>query len=356
MINVFRLPREYGGAELMAHQLAVNLARGDNLVYMVTCREKDTPISESRGRGYYIYRIARLKIPLIGSSIYYLFILFLAVLLKPDIVLDQGLLGCGLLVRIVIRKPYIVWGRGSDVYGISGFIQRLFVKLMLVKASLVLALSEDMKKCMKQILDREIIVLPNGINVNEIQKTIAQVPEKRFGKKQLLFVGNVRPVKGVEYLMNAMQLVVEEEPEARLVIVGRYPLGFLQKIPKNVREKTTLTGFVDHDKIPMYMKGSDVFVLPSLSEGFPNVLLEAMAAGLPIVATNVGGIPEIISNGENGFLTQPRSSKQLTEKILLLLKDEGLRKRISKNNLLKVRKYDLNRIISRLERYMQHVA
>lgn len=339
----------------MTHQLAVNLAQKGDLVYIATCRERNLPITELRDKNYCVYRLPRLKIPIIGSLLYFFSVFCLAVQLKPDIVLDQGLLGCGLLVRVIMKKPYIVWGQGSDVYGVKTPVQRIFVKFILKTASLVLALSKNMKEAMRQITNREIIVLPNGVYISKFQRAMVKTPEKRFGRKQLLFVGNIRPVKGVEYLLNAMSIIVKEEPDAYLVLVGSYPSTFVQKIPKDLKNKVLLTGFVNHKEIPAYMKGSYLFILPSLSEGLPNVLLEAMVAGLPIVATNVGGIPEIVRNGENGFLVRPKDSRALAEKVLLLLKNKSLREHISRNNRLKVRNYDISKIFSKLERLMQCV-
>jgi glycosyltransferase involved in cell wall biosynthesis len=85
------------------------------------------------------------------------------------------------------------------------------------------------------------------------------------------------------------------------------------------------------------MTVSSVFVLPTLSESFGIVNLEAMASGLPIVATKVGGLPDIIKSGENGFLVEPKNPEAVAEKILLVLRDDALRERISKNNKDKVK-------------------
>jgi len=355
MINIFTFPIEHGGTEFIAHQLATKLAEKGNFVCIATRREENLPIIELRHNNYYVYRLPRMKIPILGSLLYLFSVFCLTMQLKPDVILDLGLHGNGLFSRIFMRKPYIVWGRGSDVYNIKTHIQRILVKLILKETSLILVLSKNMEKHLMNISNRKPIILPNGIDIAEFQKNMRKMLGKRFGRKQILFVGNIRPVKGVEYLINAMPKILEEEPDTCLVLVGSYPQTFIQKIPKNLKNKVMLTGFINHQEVPAYMKGSDVFVLPSLSEGFPNVLLEAMAAGLPIVATNVGGIPEIVTDGENGFLTESKNSKQLAEKILLLLKDESLRRRISENNLIKVRKYDISRVLFKLETYIKYV-
>jgi len=355
MINVFSFPRVYGGTEFNIQQLSSILTQKGYFIYIVTRHDKDLPSFELRGKSCYIYRIPRIGIPILGSLLYSFLVLYLSVKLKPDIILDMGLHGAGFFTRLITRRPYIVWSRGSDIYNIKTPFQKILAGLVLKAASLALALSNDMKQQMIKFSNVRVIVVPNGIDVKEYKKALMRTHGKRFGKKQLLFVGNVRPVKGVEYLLRAMPIILREEPDVCLVIVGSYPPNFVGKIPENIKSKVILTGFVNHEEIPAYMKGSDVFILPSLSEGFPNVLLEAMASGLPIVATDVGGIPEIISDGENGFLIHPKNSKQLAKKIILLLKNENLRSRISKNNLLKVETYDINKIIYRLEKCIQYV-
>ena len=98
------------------------------------------------------------------------------------------------------------------------------------------------------------------------------------------------------------------------------------------------------------MAKSDIFVLPSLSEGFPNVILEAMAAGLPIISSNVGGVPDIIQDEVNGLLVEPMNSKEIAEKVLFILTNEELRKKIVINNKIKVQNYSLESVISNLER------
>ena len=113
-------------------------------------------------------------------------------------------------------------------------------------------------------------------------------------------------------------------------------------------------GQIPNERVPQYMAASDVFVLPSLSEGFPNVILEAMASELPIVTTNVRGLPEIIKDGENGFLVEPRSPEQIAQKVLLLFEDNELRETTSRHNKEKAKKYGWETVVQRLEDVYQN--
>jgi glycosyltransferase involved in cell wall biosynthesis len=98
------------------------------------------------------------------------------------------------------------------------------------------------------------------------------------------------------------------------------------------------------------MQQADVFILPSLSEGLPNVILEAMACGLPIVASRIGGIPDIIINETNGYLVEVKDTDAIAHKIMLLLQDGPLRKKISDNNRNLVKNYAWDNIIFELEK------
>ena len=100
------------------------------------------------------------------------------------------------------------------------------------------------------------------------------------------------------------------------------------KIENNVR----VEGVISRKQLKFYYAAADIFVLPSYTEGLPTVLPEALYMGLPVVASNVGGIPEIINNGENGFLIDPGNSELLSEKLHMLISNEALRKQFSKNS------------------------
>jgi glycosyltransferase involved in cell wall biosynthesis len=104
------------------------------------------------------------------------------------------------------------------------------------------------------------------------------------------------------------------------------------------------------------MASADVFVLPSLSEGLPLVVVEAMAMGLPVIANRVGGLPWIIREGENGFLVEPRNPRDIAEKITLLLTNDNLRAYMSKRNIEEARKYSWEKIVENLEKVYMHIT
>lgn len=255
----------------------------------------------------------------------------------------------------LLRKPYVIWARGSDVNFL--FINKInfMLKQTLKNADAVISLTDDMKKKIKKIHDREIFVIPNGIDLNVFEGLSKEELRKKFGlnktEKIILYVGRLLHIKGLIYLIEAVKNI--NEKNKRLLLVGygddRKHLENLVKKLK-IENIVTFVGKVPNKEVFEYMVASDVLVLPSLSEGFPNVILEAMASGLPIIATKVGGIPKIVNNEVNGFLVDPKNPTQIVETLLQLFKDEKLREKISDNNKIEAKKYSWESVINDLEK------
>lgn len=284
---------------------------------------------------------------------YSYFILINIKRINPDIIHSQAI-GSGIygfFAKIFLKKKYVVWGQGSDVYRPDKFTKLTSI-IVLKEASSVIALTENMKKEMIRIYDRNIVVLPNGINL-DVFKNNANVTRSNIEKrhKTLLFVGRLQTIKGVTYLIEAMN-IIKNYYDVNLLIVGdgndREKLeALVEKLELN--DVISFIGEVPSTEIPKYMAESDIFILPSISEGFPLVLLEAMASGLTVVASNIGGIPEIIKDGTNGFLTESMNSNDIADKVMHVLSDDKLRGKISSNNKKCVEKYDWRLITLRLE-------
>ena len=139
-------------------------------------------------------------------------------------------------------------------------------------------------------------------------------------------IGWLLPIKGPMYLLKAMTEVWQTHPDIQLVYVGK---GDLEKELKGEAYRTGVSDKVKflgwRDDIPEIMQILDIFVLPSLNEGMGRVLVEAMASGKPIVASKVGGIPDLVKDGHNGFLVGPGDVNGLSLAIKKLIEDEQLR-------------------------------
>jgi glycosyltransferase involved in cell wall biosynthesis len=158
-------------------------------------------------------------------------------------------------------------------------------------------------------------VIPNGAKIPRIKKQ-----ELRSRKQvSLLFVGRLENVKGVDLLLKALAAVKDELPQFELKIVGNgSQKEHLRQMTKelNLRSSVTFVGEVTGEKLVQEYRQADLFILPSLSEGQPLTVLEAWANQTPVLVTKVGHNPEMITDGVNGFLVGPGSSKALEKGLI----------------------------------------
>lgn len=187
------------------------------------------------------------------------------------------------------------------------------------------------------IPDSRIHYIPNGVDTGEFRP---RHPEEKLRQRSDLgvadkfivsFVGRLDPVKGIEVLLEAWKDVVSENPNAHLFIIGTGP----QKMElvtyaseAGISKHVEFVGKVQD--VRAFLGASDIFVLPSLSEGVSNALLEAMATELPVIATSVGGTKELIKDGINGILIPPEDSGAISRSITHLINDVDLRLELGK--------------------------
>jgi len=189
----------------------------------------------------------------------------------------------------------------------------------------------------EKILPRKIITILNGIDGSKYNITINKDNKKReLGIKRcgpIIGLGvRLSEQKGITYLLQAMPEVIKFFPDITLVIAGEGPCeDELKKDALHLGIDQHVLFIGPRLDIPELLKLFDLYVLPSLWEGLPIVLLEAMAAGCPIVSTNVGGMPMAIKHGENGSLVKPKQPQELSYEIIKLLENEQLRKKYSQN-------------------------
>lgn len=200
-----------------------------------------------------------------------------------------------------------------------------------------IAVSRAVKEHMVQqqgVPAHKIRVIYNGIDPNQFQVCESQTVVRRslglpVGVPLIGCVARLEPVKGHSYLIDAMAEIRAHLPQAILLIVGT---GTAQVTLREKVRKQGLSGAVlflgERQDIPTLLRAMDLFVLPSLDEGLGIALLEAMAMGLPVVATNVGGIPEVVDNGRTGILVPPQDSEALAQAVIALLRDEKRRQRM----------------------------
>jgi glycosyltransferase involved in cell wall biosynthesis len=343
-------PKGQAGTEIATYFMAEQLARRGHTVHVITSSSEDLT-GEMVEKGFHIHRIPLNKTRILGIVLFWYAIIGTIRKIRPDLVHAQSLASGipALLSKKLLKIPYAVWGQGSDVYFPKGFLIVTPEKIIR-NADAAIALTEDMKRAMQEICHRDIVVVPNGISiVDQVEGT----NDTADHGKSILYVGRLEPVKGVRYLIRAMKQVHDTIPYARLIIIGEgTERAMLEALSTRlgIREFVQFGGEVPHGKVLSFMQQADVFVLPSLSEGFPMVIVEALSCGLPVVASRVGGVPEIITNETNGYLVEAKDEGALAESILVLLQDEHLRKKISDANKELVKKYSWENVILKLEK------
>jgi len=210
----------------------------------------------------------------------------------------------------------------------------------------LIAITEQIRQLYSKVFDEDrISVIPLGVDTQIFKPANKNNTKKEF---EILFVGSLYPLKGVEFLIKSMKLLVNEEENVKLKIVGEGPEKERLKLLANklkLRNKIHFEGFVPHNKIVKYYQNCDLFCFLTLGEPFGIVILEAMACGKPVIASNIGGPAEIVKDGKTGFLVNPSNVRLVAEKILKLIRDRKLRERMGKEARKTVlKRYSLKKI------------
>lgn len=222
------------------------------------------------------------------------------------------------LSSAIHRRPYIVTVHGSDIFQAAKIpIARWFTKKSLEKSGHLLAVSQALAEATASIISKSkpIEVLPDGIDVERF--TLGS--DKR--EPLILFVGSLIERKGIAFLLEAMAIVLVKFPFARLILVGDGPQRELfqeQATKLKILPSVVFIGSQSQQQVSQWMKKAKVFVLPSLEEALGIVLLEALASGTPCVASQIGGIPEIVVPSV-GRIVPPANSVELAGAIQELL-------------------------------------
>lgn len=235
---------------------------------------------------------------------------------------------------------------GTDLTnaGKSHGIERLVWKFIVAASDNVVVCSSNLGERFAFYFPRyrtKLVTIHNGVDTESLlqdQDKSFELEPRLMSIPYILNVGTFAPVKGQDILVQAFSHVAKKIADVRLVIIGRSDLA-QSKIERLVRnlgleERVSLFTDVPHERIGAFMRQASLFVLPSRSEGFPIVLLEAAVFNLPVVASNVGGIPEIIEHGVSGRLVEPEDAAQLASSIISLIddKDECVRLGLALNS------------------------
>ncbi len=204
-------------------------------------------------------------------------------------------------------------------------------------------------------------IIPNGVDLDFFQSRAKPIERFCDGRPNVLFVGRLEKRKGFGFLLDAFKIVRAEVPQARLLVVGAFDdddkKPFVEYVRRNRIHGVRFIGRVPEEELPRYYHTCDVFCAPSLGyESFGMVLVEAMAAGKPVVASAIPGYTEVVKSGAEGLLVPPGDSQALARAIIHLLNNPQLREWMGGMGRRKAARYSWRQIASEVLEYYQEVA
>jgi len=218
------------------------------------------------------------------------------------------------------------WAR---VHFLEALYERLITRRVLPHIAKVVAINQECVRLCQTIGATDYAFIPIGVDQSLFYPQDKAICRKEVGIMTdgpvFVFVGRLSKIKGLDLLLDCFALFHQEVPEARLLIAGD---GEERKAIENkissmeLKEEVHLLGNVTHNRLPQILNAADIFILTSVAEGLPNAILEAMACGLPVVATNVGGIHEVVKSGVNGFLIDTRQPRDVAKALSQALKKQ----------------------------------
>jgi glycosyltransferase involved in cell wall biosynthesis len=256
---------------------------------------------------------------------------------KPDLVHAHYATSYGLLGSLLGHKRYLISVWGEDVFSFpkESAVKKWIFKRNLRKAKGIFSTSKIMAKEAKLYTEKEVNVVPFGVDVNVFKK----LESKTDGDN--LTIGIVKTLEdkyGISYLIEAFNTVLRSHPNRQfeLLIVGK---GSKEKeLKKQVNDLelddfVVFAGAVSHSEVPAYFNKMDIVVVPSVNNGesFGVAAVEASACEKPVIVSDVGGLPEVVIDGETGLICPPKNSQCLADKIALLVTDKDMRQRLGKN-------------------------
>lgn len=266
---------------------------------------------------------------------------------KPDIIHAHYLSSYGFLGILSGFHPILISAWGIDIIGFPhrSIFHKLLTKFICRKADELMVTSEYMKKWLEKITSKKAITIPFGIDTNVFipKKDISPVSGNN------IVIGTIKTLReqyGIEYLIRAYSILNEKYPELdlKLFIVGSGHLrNKLIKISKslNIAENIRFTGYIQHKEIHKYHNMIDIFVAVSTmeEETFGVAVLEACACEKPVVVSDIGGLSEIVIDGQTGIIVSPRNSEKTAEAIEKLIFNPNLRNNLGRNGRERVKKF-----------------
>lgn len=349
-----------GGAEIFAQEIAERLAKEGNEVDVITGmwdkKQKKCEIINDVN----VYRIKVIKskyqLHYISPFSYILSSLRKVLELNSqknyDFIHSVSEIGAltGAIFKKIRNKPHLITIQGHLLMDIilQKKIVRKVIEWCLKNSDATHVISKYLREIVEILGAKPIFLIPNGVDDKKFHPMNKEEMREKYGfpqnKKIILTIcpGHFRGRKPSSYetgypnLIEAFAELTKEFPNLQLMFIGeghkREEFKTLA-IKKGIVDKLTFLGFIPHEELPDYLGMADVFIRPSVGEGLGIAFIEAMACGVPVIGTNVGGIPDVIEHGRNGLLVSPYDFRDISNALRMLLEDETIGRRFIEEGL-----------------------
>jgi len=361
----------YGGAEKQLEKLAEVLLSHGVECYIITRRSNGLK-SFAILNNVPIYRVfAARKSSGLLSTLTFIMSSCLFFIFHPNITRRVQILQAdsdspglvAVIVRSLFKKKVIIRMRGKrqlEAIKSSFFMKIVFKIISRFSDAIVIQYNQVNDLRLLGVGDSKIYIIPNGVDAEYFKRSDVKIREQFREKLNLknhvvgLYVGRIDPIKGLDLLLEALPSVVKLYPQFKLIIVGSGPYKDNFETLAKILQIDEYVIFVGGTRdVKKYYDIADIFILPSKSEGISNALLEAMSMELAVIATAIGGIPEVIKDLDNGCLTYP-SSSAIAEKLELLIANKNLRDRLG-NAARKsiIANFSIEKVVKKYIEYIQ---
>jgi len=251
------------------------------------------------------------------------------------------------MLKWIKKKPLIVTFHGDDarIFPFKNRINRMLTMFVVNRSDKVIARSEEMKEVLEKlgVANKKIVVLGAGVDTNLFHPMDKIKARKKLelpvDKHIVLYVGRLHEMKGIKHIYECAERI----PDVLFVMVGN-------GVVRTDVENCLFVGEKKHEEIPLWMSAADILILPSYSEGLPNVVMEALSCGTPAIVTDVGGCPEVVKDGETGFVVPVGDVEALMDRIKYLIENEDLREKMGKlGREDMIERYEREKVIGKLK-------
>jgi len=254
--------------------------------------------------------------------------------IAPDILHAHWASSYGLMGAFASFHPFVLSTWGSDIFNFpqKSILHKLMIKLIINQADYCTSTSHILTRETEKYSNngRKVQTIPFGVDTDLFR------PQRKNSEN--ITIGIVKKLEkgyGVEYLLGAFSILTQKYANLRLLIAGDGSEFFrLKALCKELKieNRVEMPGTIVNRKVPEFLNKMDIFVVPSIiPESFGVAAIEASSCELAVVASNIGGLPEVVKNGETGFLVEPKDVHGLADKIEVLIKDPALRKRMGRD-------------------------